>query len=351
MRKILLTAIFSIVSVATFAQCNELFISEYVEGYGNNRALEIYNPTSEAVNMSEYSVGRFSNGSTSFIGIQMADVMLDPYDVYVVALDKRDSIGSGFETPIWNGYQLWDVCIDEVTGEPIVIDDETLYCVQYNEDGLHLYGSEYNEFLDLEGKADEYLCPVYDTNNAMYFNGNDAVALVKGTEVASDGSNLLDVVGVIGEDPADGAWVDADGGWVTKDKTLTRNADVTGGGIQIAATGGSFDGTGWTVNAKNYFDGLGSHTCDCGVASIENLNVVALNVFPNPSTVGYVTIETGRPMVKIEVLNVGGQVVESFLINNAQQAKISTQNLADGVYFIQTTFDNKYQSVEKLIVK
>ena len=38
------------VSASAFSQCNDLFISEYVEGSGNNKALEIYNPTNEAIN-------------------------------------------------------------------------------------------------------------------------------------------------------------------------------------------------------------------------------------------------------------------------------------------------------------
>jgi predicted extracellular nuclease len=45
--------------------CTELFISEYVEGWSNNKALEIYNPTSQAINLSGYFVSRYSNGSTS----------------------------------------------------------------------------------------------------------------------------------------------------------------------------------------------------------------------------------------------------------------------------------------------
>ena len=34
--------------------CSELFISEYVEGPGNNNAIEIYNPTGSTIDLSEY---------------------------------------------------------------------------------------------------------------------------------------------------------------------------------------------------------------------------------------------------------------------------------------------------------
>lgn len=43
----------------------DLYFSEYVEGSSNNKALEIYNPTAQAVDLSAYSVELYSNGSAS----------------------------------------------------------------------------------------------------------------------------------------------------------------------------------------------------------------------------------------------------------------------------------------------
>ena len=43
----------------------ELFFSEYVEGSSNNKALEIYNPTGAAVDLSLYTVKLYVNGKTS----------------------------------------------------------------------------------------------------------------------------------------------------------------------------------------------------------------------------------------------------------------------------------------------
>ena len=56
MKKILLSALCFCSGIAAFGQCNELFISEYVEGYGNNRALEIYNPTANPVDLSQMAL-------------------------------------------------------------------------------------------------------------------------------------------------------------------------------------------------------------------------------------------------------------------------------------------------------
>ena len=48
-------------SVQSQAQCSEIFISEYIEGWSNNKALELYNPTNAAVDLSDYRLERYSN--------------------------------------------------------------------------------------------------------------------------------------------------------------------------------------------------------------------------------------------------------------------------------------------------
>ena len=53
MKKNLLLLFVLFISGVTMAQ-TELFFSEYVEGSGNNRALEIYNPSSADINLSGY---------------------------------------------------------------------------------------------------------------------------------------------------------------------------------------------------------------------------------------------------------------------------------------------------------
>ena len=53
--KHLLLSIFTLLLLKTTAQdCSELFFSEYLEGYGQNKALEIYNPTSTNIDLSQY---------------------------------------------------------------------------------------------------------------------------------------------------------------------------------------------------------------------------------------------------------------------------------------------------------
>ncbi len=47
----------------TGTYATDLFISEYIEGSSNNKAIEIYNGTGQSVNLSDYSVKLFANGS------------------------------------------------------------------------------------------------------------------------------------------------------------------------------------------------------------------------------------------------------------------------------------------------
>lgn len=50
-------------SATAFAQCSDLFFSEYIEGSSNNKAIEIYNPTSSTIDLTDYVVYRYNNGA------------------------------------------------------------------------------------------------------------------------------------------------------------------------------------------------------------------------------------------------------------------------------------------------
>ncbi|MGP9801616.1 ExeM/NucH family extracellular endonuclease [Rheinheimera sp. NSM] len=86
----------------------ELFISEYVEGSGNNKALEFYNPTTQTLNLSEYRINVFFNGSAT-AGFSVAlNGDLAPGGIYVFAAANAaaelvaladQTTGSG----LWNG--------------------------------------------------------------------------------------------------------------------------------------------------------------------------------------------------------------------------------------------------------
>ena len=136
MRNLTLVALATLSANLLTAQCSELFISEYIEGWSNNKALEIYNPTENAIDMTDYRLERYSNGNTSANDDQKADLTgtIQPGDVLVYVIDKQDPDGIDFEAPVWD---------------------------------------------ELAEQADVWLNPDYNENNTMYFNGNDAMVLHK----------------------------------------------------------------------------------------------------------------------------------------------------------------------------
>jgi len=72
----------------------DLFFSEYIEGTNFNKALEIYNGTGSAINLSagSYNVQMFFNGSASAGLSRSLNGTVAPGDVFVFALDNADPL-------------------------------------------------------------------------------------------------------------------------------------------------------------------------------------------------------------------------------------------------------------------
>ena len=70
------------------ALTGDLFFSEYIEGSSNNKALEIYNPTDAAVDLSGYEIWRISNGGDWAEGqgnaVDLSGYSVASGDVFVV---------------------------------------------------------------------------------------------------------------------------------------------------------------------------------------------------------------------------------------------------------------------------
>ncbi len=70
--------------------CNELFFSEYIEGSSYNKALEIFNGSGQAVDLSAYQVTVSFNGGASEKTLNLSGT-LAPGDVYVLAHGRADA--------------------------------------------------------------------------------------------------------------------------------------------------------------------------------------------------------------------------------------------------------------------
>ena len=312
MRALLLTLFIAASSSYLFAQgCNDIFISEYIEGWSNNKAIELYNPTNESVDLSTYKLERYSNGSTSADANQRLDLegTMPPLSVWVIVLDKRNPDGTGNEAPVWD---------------------------------------------ELQGKADIFMCPEYNTNNAMYFNGNDALVL-------RNGDDVVDTFGKIGQDPGNptdgGGWnnVPPDFTWTSNlatawssNHTLIRHSDITSGDINpIDAYDVSAQ---WDSIPANTFDNLGSHNCACGnVTSVNEVADLELNLYPNPSQNCILNLNSDAIISRVRVLSIDGKLVKEEQVN-AINTVLDLSELKAGAYLIQV-FDNNNRSTRRTFIR
>ena len=306
-------------STLTYAQdCSDLFISEYVEGWSNNKAIEIYNPTDDPIDLSQYMIIRYSNGATSATSgnaVQLEGI-LGAKDVHVGVLEKLDSLGVDQEAPIWDSLQV---------------------------------------------RADQFYCPDYNTSNAFYWNGNDALALAKGSVDNISDSELVDVFGKIGEDPGD-AWstdfpYTGAGVPVTEDHSMIRKSTILKGEtspvisffdplLEYDSIPAVVDIGGLTYG--NWFS-LGEHVCDCNIVSINEVTSNEVIIYPNPTTNGSFVVKGIDNADKIEVFNVLGKLKYSATINR----DIITVELEDmkGIYVVRLSGPNGIVATRRAILK
>jgi hypothetical protein len=340
MKKALL--FFGLLASTAYAQdCSKIFISEYVEGWSTNKALEIYNPTNQTINLSEYFVARYSNGSASATvqnAVQLSGTIA-PYDVFVAVLEKLDPAGTGQEAPIWDS---------------------------------------------LQARADGYFSPDYNVSNAFYWNGDDAIMLAKGTlpggptqnVTEATGFQIVDIFGKIGEDPGT-AWTSTApyntglGVELTVDHSLIRKPTVLKGVTAPVATFNALaeydsipavtylvDSNGDTIESQNgnpilfgnWFS-LGTHDCGCNPLSVENPGIEeALVVYPNPTADGVVYIKGAAAIREVQVINALGQVISRH--SNTSAAQLTVRIGGDrGVYIVRMVNDSGAVISKRVVVK
>lgn len=332
MKQILLSVGLLFSAAVSAQDCSDLFISEYIEGWSNNKALELYNPTDQSIDLSAYMIVRYSNGSTS-AGQQQAVQLsgtIQPYDVYVAVIDKQDQNGTGQEAPVWDSLQV---------------------------------------------RADGFYCPDYNVSNAMYFNGNDAVVLAKGTTSNVSGAQLVDVFGKIGEDPDNGNCNTDDFstcGWTTEfpyvapagvvattDHSMIRKSTVLGG-VTTPAISFFNPLEEWDTIPAVVFDqdlgynvgnweSVGSHECDCENLSVDNEAIATVGIYPNPSTDGVFNFSSNDNIVEINVYTTLGQnVLSKKSVSGIESIAIGTDK---GIYLVNIKTANGTVASRRVVIK
>ena len=75
-------------SATAYANCSDIYISEYLEGSAYNKAIEIFNPTNHVIDLSDYQLELYSNGRALSADATLVEVLsgtLTTKDVYVLA--------------------------------------------------------------------------------------------------------------------------------------------------------------------------------------------------------------------------------------------------------------------------
>jgi hypothetical protein len=300
MKKTLFLVSLLTVGVASAQNCSEIFISEYVEGSGYNKALELYNPTASPIDLSVYTVERHSNGDSDATdgGTLVLSGIIPANSTWVIARGSQDN----------------PVCSP-----------------------------------DLQAMAD-LLDGVYPSPTHM--NGNDAIVLKKNGVMIDLFGRSGDAAMVSGtawsdEFPYDGSV----GAWWTANHTLIRK-DVVAKGVTVNPDPFIVSAE-WDSLPENTWTNLGTHTSLClnGIyASIkENKNTIDFSVFPNPST-NFINITSSSTFNSISVLNILGSIVltkENEIKSN--EMKINLSSLDKGIYMIQIRDKNNNISTKQFI--
>ena len=191
----------TLITTASFSQTTDLFFSQYGEGSGNNKFLEIYNGTGQDVDLSNYAFPSVANdpdvpGMHEYWNDFPEGAVVANGDVYVIAHPSAS---------------------DEITATA---------------DHFHQYLS----------------------------NGDDGYALALGTE---EQYSVIDFIGDFNGDPGDG-WDVAGVVEATKNHTLTRKSSVCQGNSDWdASRGTNEEDSEWIVTEQNDSSGLGSHVAEC----------------------------------------------------------------------------------------
>ena len=305
MKKKISIIIISLIYITTNSQdCSDLFISEYVEGPGNNNAIEIYNPTNSSIDLSGYTINRYSNGASS--GPESWQLG------GIIASNEALVIGNGQVDSIWVS-TYWSLPVDPL----------------------------FYSLLDDHCNGD------YDANSTFYFNGDDAMTLEKN-------GNIIDIFGKVGEDPG-AAWTDdvtagytdANGGtWWTKRQTLIRKPSVMQGVNQNPIL---FNASlQWDSLPDATYSELGYHNCDCISSSVKNINNISYRIYPNPiQKLDDLIIQSEDQITNINIYNLlGEKMCQS---NNTN--RIFIKNIAKGTYIIDINFYNNISVKEKIIIE
>jgi hypothetical protein len=308
--------------------CTDLFISEYVEGSSQNKAIEIYNPTPNAIPLDDYVLKRYANGETT--------------TNYIMNLLQ--------------------------TGGPTHIQPNDVIVITNGQVTPNEYGSVSEELYNLG----DLHCSGDHSNSPMYFNGNDAVTLER------KNGTIVDLFGKVGQDPGEG-WTN-----ITDSTIIWYPGGVETHSTIVNYAAGDVFWIAWTQNhtlvrkpavkkgvksnpilfkvheeydslPENFYDSLGFHTCQCETAMAKEdpgLPEKEFFCYPNPVLHKEFIVKGTDLIESVELYNALGQVVKQQ--HNAFRRGdllVSIPELREGLYLVKVNFAGHDWKVGKIMVR
>lgn len=328
------------VAAVSAQDCSDLFISEYVEGSGNNKGVEIYNPTDQIVPLGSYYIARFSNGNTTYEsgGLTQLQGFLYPYTTHFLV----------------NG--------QTVTTETSPACDPALQALAQQLD--------------------------HDYPAPTYMNGNDAIALLKDPVGSGDPDDfvLTDLFAIIGGgmQSSDEGWTDFTENWAYKN--IYDGEEIIGQDstyIKQYIVPDSYYWLPWTANHSlvrkatvkngvtsnpspafvvtmewdtvpggvNQWDFIGSHSCECEPSNAVEMGFdeIEIEVYPNPAS-EYFRVDTRVPMQELILYDASGrEIYRENHTSGILGVVIETDNFPAGIYQLKVRF-KEHAQVKRVMI-
>ncbi|WP_397446981.1 endonuclease [Polaribacter sp. R77954] len=271
------TAVNATTTNGSTTTANELFFSEYIEGSSNLKALEIVNLTANAIDLSNYSLKRQSNGGLNGAEWEWELVLsgtINSQEVFAIANEAAGESSSSSDPNV------------AIAGK-FLIDNADYIRVH---DGDTNFGAPIN------------------------FNGNDPVGLFKN-------GVLIDIIGTYNGGSSNFA----------KDKTLRRKK-----GVSQPNTAFDIDNE-WDVYPKDTVDDFGKHSAI--VLSADQFNTEGIKFYPNPAS-NFIKIQNtnNNSIQNISIVDILGKQV-LHLANPSKE--INIQKLSKGIYILKFAVDHQ----------
>lgn len=276
---------------ATSGDCGEVFISEYAEGSSNNKYIEIYNPTQNSIDLTNYYFYILPNG-----GVQNTSGSYSKLDRRII----NKILPANKTIVLFNG------------------------------------GFNAGMLANIAAAGDTVRTALTS------FNGDDALL------VLNPARQTIDMLGNFGEDlpGTSGSWpvvgVNGTTG-STQNFTLVRINTVKKGNASWAAQAAE-----WNVLAQDDFTNANIHdmiACPLGIQNI-SASEIGLKVFPNPME-NDLNFESKEIILKIELYNTLGMMITQN-ITNSNNVNLAVNNFTTGMY-IAKVYSNKGVSVVQVI--